>query len=280
MYIIVVLLRNIDIPALHRKYGIQHGDEPDAGDEAAGGEGVSTTSIRNLSGLCRPLETLEFADEIQNIHKCMKLMVDCNTMHPRNNTHDSINCFWDHHPCDDGIVVGCPIALLWPEVTKSCTYKSQFRIREKVSKLRLEMGIGVGKKKSTGLSSAPPSTAGETAAATAPPKYGVGGEKVYLTTGAFCGWSCAQAYINDRAPYDLMLMDSNRLLAQMRLDWTGRSDPIQPALHWRTLSMYEGNTPIHTFRKTREVVHTPMGYMKQEPTAFLVEETINLGFNM
>lgn len=159
----------------------------------------------------------------------------------RTDCESKYNCFWCKHPFKY-LPLGCPIDYIPTLATKqyvSCINNDVYRLMENISETQLKQNNLISYEN----------------------------RNYYTTDGIFCSFNCCQAYINDNSHLTLY-KNSSSLLIKIYIeflestleDFKPESIFINPAPHWRTLSVYGGFLNITEFRSSfNKIIYTLSG---------------------
>lgn len=193
------------------------------------------SNTTKLTELEEELETISFIDQTKKLHVCKISMIDFSSN--RDVLNLKYNCYWCRHNFNTQ-PLGCPIEYISKKATKkyfSHISRDTYTIKENI----------------------PSDVQSDLITFDTP---------YYITDGVFCSFNCIVAYILDNKKnkiYD----NSTMLLYKMYFDFTNsKLFSIDPAPHWRTLSVYGGDLTIEKFRDSFSKSHYEQhGIVKQIP---------------
>lgn len=232
-------LKNIDKVAIQKKYSIFQGSAPDDFTVNFKTEDVvERTELSDLMG--NAAKSVSFVDASKKLHVCTVSSID---FKKRGKYH----CFWDRHIIPSEITpLGVPIKYVSSKARKiyySEISRDTYTITEYITKKKLhifEKGID---------------------------------DRIEVTTGGFyetmdivCSWNCMLSLIEHNHS-DPMYKDSKALFHKLYRDVNdGEECQINPAPHWRNLSIYGGHLSIKDFRNGLDsIVYEPHGCTKNLP---------------
>jgi len=263
-----LLLRNIDIEAIERKYGLPSEPVP-----------ANATSLSELAESSKQSHLMSYIDESKTEHLCKTSMINFSTGTPLTSGLMPFNCYWCRHPFSS-YPIGCPIRYVSNRVTKS--YFSEISRENRVIRGNATPKERENLQKESSQKLGFVFRPEKDPISVATPRYNISVDKgeYYETDGIFCSFNCCKAYLKENKTNKLYT-HSGSLLIKLYRDLTGsKSMDIDAAPHWRQLREYGGTLSIEAFRSSfNRVKYECHGIMKHDsifrPVATLYEERIN-----
>lgn len=261
----IFTLRNINTEKIEQKYGITIVSNISSVDEKPPENSTKVTELAE-----EHTDVISFLDETKRLYQCHISMIDYRVGEEVKNL--KYRCYWDHHSFET-TPIGCPIQYISKKAVKnyySEVGKDFYTIKENITRQRSGM-IQTNKNKFVFSQIDLPNPTCS---------ININTNDYYSTDGVFCSFNCCKAFIRENK-HNKLYENSDTLLNKLYQDMYGvKNIVINPAPHWRLLSVYGGHLSIQQMReKFNKTTYESHGVIRNtdifKPIAMIFEEKLN-----
>lgn len=261
----IFTLRNINTEKIEQKYGITIVSNISSVDEKPPENSTKLTELAEDHN-----DVISFLDETKRLYQCHISMIDYKSGEEVKSL--KYRCYWDHNPFETN-PIGCPIQYISKKAVKnyySEVGKDFYTIKENITRQRSGMIQSNKSKFVFSQIDIPTSTC----------SININNNDYYSTDGVFCSFNCCKAFIKENK-HNKMYENSDTLLSKLYQDmYNVKSIVINPAPHWRLLSVYGGYLTIQQLRdKFNKTTYESHGVIRNtdifKPIAMIFEEKLN-----